>query len=94
MDKLTLSSRDTEVKDKNGVCVYEGDILTGFSKPFGKMTGIVSLSKYEDCEGYNYGVHFGWNVNGIPLIDLINDGFKVIGNIHDNPQLLEEFEDE
>lgn len=79
----------TGCKDKNGVEIYDGDILSGESRVFGDVIGGVEISKYGDCEEYMHQYHLGWNVCGIPLVDLTNDGLEVIGNIHENPELLE-----
>ncbi len=78
----------TGLTDKNGVEIYEGDVLSGISKVFMVVVGDVCISEYLDCEEYMHGKHFGWNVTGIPLVDLINDGLVVIGNIHQNPELI------
>lgn len=65
----------TGLKDKNGVEIYEGDIVQQFNV---KANGIIE---------YKYG-QFGikclnmfWNIHPTKL--------EVIGNIYDNPELLE-----
>ena len=78
----------TGLKDENGVEIYEGDILSGKSKIFGYTNGVVEMCEYNDNEEYMHECHLGWNVCGIPLYDLVNDGLAVIGNIHENPELL------
>lgn len=78
----------TGLKDKNGVEIYDGDILKGSSKVFGATLGTLELSIYEDCECYMHENHYGWNVCGIPFKDLVDDGLIVIGNIYENPELL------
>ena len=69
----------TGLTDKNGTKIFEGDIL-----------------RYGNRKGYvNYGmgcfnVHDSEQKNN-PAIDVIMDqhDIEVIGNIHDNPELLE-----
>lgn len=71
------------LKDKNGVEIYEGDILT----PNGEWEEI----EYTDCfivtfEDGCYRVGDGYeNEAGSYLSD-----WRIIGNIHNNPELLED----
>lgn len=69
--------QSTGIKDCKGVEVYQSDTLSGKSEFFGEVEGEVLLSKYHDNEECSHFSHFGWNVNGIPLVDLIEEGLTV-----------------
>jgi uncharacterized phage protein (TIGR01671 family) len=72
----------TGLKDKNGVEIYEGDIL--------KLNDMVFT--FEWVEKYSLGFYCGWKIkhisgyNGSPSME----DCEVIGNIHQNPELLKQ----
>lgn len=76
----------TGLTDKNGKEIYEGDIVTG-TWAFGKF----SPSPVEFYKG-SFGVRWKhFDVDDFYAFSTFCDtDWKVIGNIHDNPELLEE----
>ncbi|ORX22202.1 hypothetical protein BVF91_12990 [Thermoanaerobacterium sp. PSU-2] len=77
----------TGLKDKNGQEIYEGDIVVAEDSYGNKWCGVV---KYKDkhtaffVEGKNVAAILGWHLTD-------NNGVfaEVIGNIYENPELLE-----
>ncbi|NFH34503.1 hypothetical protein FDC49_19395 [Clostridium sporogenes] len=70
----------TGLKDKNGVEIYEGDIV----KIVSKVTGLFTKGKV--VQGYGcFLVQYDWNTH--LLCEFHN--IEVIGNIYANPELVE-----
>lgn len=72
------------VPDKNGVMMYEGDIVTGLFL-FGMSINAVVAFK-------NGAFGLEWDRGGVntftAFTSLCNVEYEVIGNVHDNPELL------
>lgn len=75
----------TGLKDKNGKLIYEGDILAlPYQAGWQPILGFVKFDEKEACfllsknEKDKTPQSFWWN-----------EGKEVIGNIHENPELLE-----
>lgn len=77
----------TGLKDKNGNLIYEGDIVEltdddSFEKP---IKTIVRWAEENACFGLfgSHNLYYGFS-------SYESDNFEVIGNIHENPELLED----
>lgn len=84
----------TGLKDVDGVEIYEGDILLNCYDHFGEeksyIAGVVKWSEFEvDVQGAVCSTPLiGFNIDGVALAT--DEKYKVVGNIHESPDLLGE----
>lgn len=85
----------TGLTDKNGVKIFEGDIVKEY-KSKDKVKGVVKFGEYQS--GINkyaddLGFYVEWTTENFLIRELgywcRKNMLEVIGNIHDNPELLE-----
>ena len=78
----------TGLTDKNGVEIYEWDMvhisISDLNNKFYESNSDESVEFQNGC----FGVTFGWHGDFIKFDGFHNTTFEVIGNIHDNPELL------
>jgi uncharacterized phage protein (TIGR01671 family) len=70
----------TGLKDKNGKEIFEGDVLS-YPIPNDEMRGVIIWGKYEYIVEYSY-------ENADYIATIGEDGCEVIGNIYENPELV------
>ena len=86
--------QSTGLKDKNGVEIYEGDIVTrthkfngAYGETFtGKVIYNLDFARYEIIEPNKY---IGYKSEGLRNILSELSDYEIIGNIYENPELLE-----
>lgn len=85
----------TGLRDKNGKLIFEGDIVLAYYNPKEKTAiGVIRYGKFMDTDSLDDYGYLGWyiEVQGhcISILQPDTDGIciEVIGNIHDNPELL------
>lgn len=94
----------TGLTDKNGTKIFEGDILRGYKYPYlseGHFNYYAEVIYFENCPAFGLYTFKNPNLNFIEGISQGNTDFmdywecenwEVMGNIYDNPGLLEEKE--
>lgn len=80
----------TGLKDKNGTEIYHGDICS-FTSKTGKHIGVVEW--LDNLAGFGLRMvknNFRYTFSGLDTMGVNLDTLKVIGNIHQNSELVEE----
>lgn len=80
----------TGLKDKKGTEVYQGDICS-FTSKTGKHTGVVE--RLDNLAGFGLRMvknNFRYTFSNLDTMGVNLDTLEVVGNIHENPELLEE----
>lgn len=78
----------TGLTDKNGTKIFEGDLISD-----GGMNGIPRVVRWIESSALFkcplVRKHWAYDYNDVPLWSMQSEKTEVIGNIHDNPELLE-----
>ena len=79
-----IVEQSTGLKDKNGKPIFEGDILQRMVQPYNQM----GYKENYEVKELGYYLPQG-ETYGIFCVNLWGTDCEVIGNIHENPELLE-----
>ena|SRR5690625_941278 len=77
----------TGLKDRNGTEIYEGDIINICSK--GSCNPAKVVFDNEDQKGCFCVIGYLGDLRTYPIKDFVDCEIEVIGNIHENPDLIE-----
>ena len=77
----------TGLTDKNGKKIFEGDILSE-RPPQNQIAYIGYVAYDEELAAWRFMIKNDTKYNGV-LLGSYSRSYKIIGNIHDNPELLE-----
>ena len=77
----------TGLKDKNGKEIYEGDIVKAIS--FARWIGVAEYSDENQAFIFD-DLDKKYRGKSTVFMNQFNDGFEILGNIYENPELLKE----